>query len=458
MTTLVTDGTGILGSKRVETEGGETRETPLARPATPEAAIAGDRPLRILIPSYRSDPYTGGQGVYLRHLTKALSDQGHSVDVISGPPYPVLDPRVGLIKLPSLDLYSKPKNWLGVPDYPRDEIRDEIDRGEYWTHVSGGFGEPWSFGERMAKWAPAHRSDYDVVHDNQTLCYGLLKLRALGMPVVGTIHHPISMDRRIAIAHAGSFKLRLLMRRWYSFLGMQKKVARALDIITTASENTKKDTAVDFGVDPAKMHVVHLGIDVAQFRPIPAIARRPNRLMATASADVPLKGLIYLVRAYAELLQRYPDLELTVVGRLREGPTENLLRQLGIRDRVNFVSGLTDEEIAERYAEATIAVAPSVYEGFGFPPGEAMACGVPVVATAGGSLPEIVGDAGIVTPVRDASALAAGIASLLENPEKRAELGAKGRARVLDKFQWTRTAAGVVRVYRQAIADAHARS
>ena len=410
------------------------------------------------MPSYRSDPFTGGQGVYLRHLTKALSDQGHHITVVSGPPYPQLDPRVGLVKLPSLDLYTKPKNWLGVPSYPKTEVKDWIDVQEYWTHVLGGFGEPWSFGERFARFMHGRERDWDVVHDNQTLSYGMLKVQEMGVPFVGTLHHPITMDRRIAVEHADTISLKLLTMRWYSFLRMQRKVCQRLKVMTVASENTKRDAARDFAVNPQKMEVIYLGIDAEQFRPIRGVERKTNRLMATASADVPLKGLVYLVRAYAKLLQRYPGLELTVVGRLREGPTAKLLSELGIIDRVRFVSGLTDDDIARLYAETTLAVAPSVYEGFGFPPAEAMACEVPVVATTGGSLPEIVGDAGLQVPVKDADALAAGIASLLDNPARRNELGVKGRKRIIEKFLWTRTASEITRVYRKTIADAHARS
>lgn len=447
--TLVRDlASGARDHARETASGGESvKRSPESR-----------RPLRILMPSYRSDPFTGGQGVYLRHVTKALADLGHKVDVISGPPYPQLDPRVGLIRLPSLDLYAKPKNWLGVPDYPKAEIRDWIDVGEYWSHVFGGFGEPRTFGARLANWMKANLGDYDVVHDNQTLAYGLLKIARMGVPVVGTLHHPITMDRRIAVDHAPTLKLKLLTMRWYSFLRMQKKVARQLPVLTVASENTRRDAALDFGLDPAAMQVVYLGIDAERFRPISGIARSKRRLMATASADVPLKGLVYLVRAYALLLERYPDLELTVVGRLREGPTARLLTELGIIDRVRFVSGLTDEEIARLYAEATIAVAPSVYEGFGFPPGEAMACGVPVVSTTGGSLPEIVGDAGLMVPPKDPDALAAAILRLLEDAALRAELGERGRRRIHEKFLWSRTAEELTAIYRNVIADADPRS
>ncbi|MEQ9529350.1 MAG: glycosyltransferase family 4 protein, partial [Parvibaculaceae bacterium] len=384
------------------------------------AAINGDRPLRILLPSYRSNPTTGGQGVYMRHVSKALAELGHRVDVISGPPYPVLDPRVNLIKLPSLDLYANPHPIKSIRPWM---LGSPIDLFEWWSHATGGFSEPYTFGERMARYVRGTLDDYDVCHDNQTLCWGLLKMRDMGLPVVGTIHHPITMDRRIDIEAARTLQLKILKRRWYSFLNMQIKVARQLDPLIVVSESTRRDVVREFGVDTAKTRLVLHGIDHLQFRPMPHVKRRDDLIVACASADVPLKGLIYLIRAYAELLKTRPELKLRVIGKLREGNTSYELRQLGIMDKVEFVTGVTDEDITTIYNEATIAVSPSVYEGFGFPCGEAMSCGTPVIATDGGSLPEVVGDAGIVVPHSNPPALANAIAAMLDNPEMRARYG-----------------------------------
>lgn len=415
------------------------------------AAIAGDRPLRILLPSYRSTPTVGGQGVYMRHISKALVDLGHEVDVISGPPYPDLDPRVRLIKLPSLDLYANPHPILSWRPWM---LTSPVDLFEWWSHAWGGFAEPYTFGERMAKYMDGKAHLYDVMHDNQTLCWGMLKVRDMGLPVAGTIHHPITMDMRIDISHAKNPWYKFLKWRWYSFLRMQIKVARKLDPIIVVSESTRRDVERDFGIPYDSMHVVHHGINHVQFQPMPHIARKTNRLIACASADVPLKGLIYLIRAYAELLKTRPDLELMVIGKLREGQTDRELTALGIKDRVQFVSGVSDKKLTELYAEATIAVSPSVYEGFGFPAGEAMACGMPVIATDGGSLPEVVGDAGVIVPHSNPPALARAIAELLDDPARRDRLGATARTRILKHFKWERAAREVVEIYRQAMADA----
>ena len=409
------------------------------------------KPLNILMPSYRSHPYTGGQGIYMRLVTKAMRDLGHNVDVISGQPYPILDDGVKLVKLPSLDLYSY-NNPLKAFNF--NLLKNKIDLYEWISHLTGGFSEPYTFGERMAKWAKYNFSKYDVVHDNQTLAYGLLQLKNLGLPVVGTIHHPITMDKRIDIQHAETLSLKILKWRWYSFLNMQMHVARQLDPIIVVSENTRKDLVRDFKVDIKKTRKVLHGIDHLTFRPIDEIKRKPNQLITTASADVPLKGLIYLIRAYDLLLKDFPELELIVIGKLRDGPTSKELNKRGIKNKVKFVSDLTSNQIAKLYAESTIAVSPSVYEGFGFPAGEAMSCGIPLVSTNGGSLPEVVGDAGIIVNHSDPASLYQGIKQLLDNDEKRLVYGKMGRKRVLDKFTWKRAAQELVNVYKEAIINA----
>ena len=411
-----------------------------------------DRPLSILMPSYRSHPYTGGQGIYMRLVTKAMRDLGHKVEVVSGQPYPILDEGVKLTKLPSLDLYSYDNP---LKAFNLSLFKNKIDLFEWISHLTGGFSEPYTFGERMAKWAKLNYSNYDVVHDNQTLAYGLLKLKNMGIPVVGTIHHPITMDKKIDIKHAETISLKILKWRWYSFLNMQMKVARQLDPIIVVSENTRKDLAKDFKIDIKKTRKVLHGIDHLTFKPIEKIKRKSNQLITTASADVPLKGLIYLIRAYDLLLKDFPELQLVVIGKLREGPTSKELDKKGIREKVRFVSDLTSDEIAQLYAESTIAVSPSVYEGFGFPAGEAMSCGIPLVSTNGGSLPEVVGDAGIVVNHSDPLSLYHGIKELLDDEEKRLVYGKMGRERVLDKFTWERAARELVDVYKEAIINAN---
>jgi len=422
--------------------------------ATPEQggqpATVPARPLRIALLGYRSQPYSGGQGVYLKYLSKALVEAGHAVDVISGPPYPHLDPRVRLIELPSLDLFAN-----GLASLRPHHLKSTTNIIEWLSKLTGGFAEPYTFGRRAVKYLKENGHNYDLIHDNQSLSYGMLQIQELGLPLVTTVHHPITSDLRIALSAARNWYERLLIKRWHSFLTMQKRVVKQLHNIVTVSDCSRQDIAKDFGIQPAGIGIVYNGIDTDEFAPMPEVQRRPLRLMATASADAPLKGLRYLLRAYAQLLPKYPELELLIVSKPKPGgKTERLIRYLGIQDKVQFVSGISTQEMVRYYAEATIAIVPSVYEGFGLPAGEAMACAVPVVSTDGGALPEVVGDAGVIVPAKSIDALAQAIDALLQDPSKREELGARGRERILDEFCWNVCARQMVNYYEKVLANA----
>jgi len=409
------------------------------------------KPLRIALLGYRSQPYSGGQGVYLRYLSKALVDAGHSVDVISGPPYPHLDPRVRLIELPSLDLFVN-----GLESLRPHHLKSATNIIEWLSKLTGGFAEPYTFGRRAVKYLRKNGHNYDLIHDNQSLSDGMLQIQDMGLPLVTTVHHPITSDLRIALNAANNWYERLLIKRWHSFLTMQKRVVKKLHNIVTVSDCSRQDIARDFGIQPAGIGVVHNGIDTAEFAPVPDVTRKPMTLMATASADAPLKGLRYLLRAYARLLESYPELELLLVSKPKPGgKTERLIRYLGIADKVKFVSGISTEQMVRYYAAATIAVVPSVYEGFGLPAGEAMACGVPVVSTDGGALPEVVGDAGVIVPAKSVDGLVEAIEQLLRDPARRDQLGAAGRERILDKFCWDVCAQQMADYYHQVLAHAN---
>ncbi|MDG2411280.1 MAG: glycosyltransferase family 4 protein [Halioglobus sp.] len=407
------------------------------------------RPLKIALLGYRSQPHGGGQGIYMRYLSKALVEAGHSVDVISGPPYPDLDPRVRLIQLPSLDLFVN-----GLRSLRPHHLASMSNIIEWLSQLTGGFAEPYTFGRRAVKYLRQHRHEYDLVHDNQSLSWGMLEIQNMGIPLVTTVHHPITSDLRIALNAARGWRERVMIKRWHSFLSMQKKVIKQLRNIVTVSDCSRQDIARDFGLQPVGISLVHNGICIEDFRPMPQVQRNPLRLMATCSADQPLKGLRYLLHAYARLLKKYPDLELLLVSRPNPGgKTENLVKRLGIADKVKFVSGISTEQMVRYYAEAAIAVVPSVYEGFGLPAGEAMACGVPVVSTDGGALPEVVGGAGVIVPVKNVDALAEAIDSLLQDEPRRADLGLLARKRIEENFCWQVCARQMTAYYREVLGD-----
>ena len=406
-------------------------------------------PLRIALLGYRSNPYSGGQGIYLKYVSRALRALGHEVHVISGEPYPDLDEGIRLIKLPGLNLYAVPSPLRAWRWRFLTSVTDLV---EWLSIISGGFPEPYTFGRRVADYLWQHRHEYDIIHDNQSLSYGVLKLQSRGLAVVSTIHHPITYDRDIALAHNHHWGMRLLIKRWHHFLTMQTKVARQLKFIQTVSERSKIDICTAFDVDPADVCVVLNGVDTDQFRPLPDISRDQFHLITTASADQPLKGTQHLIPAFANLRRIFPDLRLTFIGQPKVGgDTQKLIDELQVGDAITFKHGITTEQIVELYARATLAVVPSEYEGFGLPAAEAMACAVPVVSTNGGALPEVVGEAGVIVPKADPQALTDAIASLLTDPEKRSSLGAAGRVRMQTQFSWDTVAQELTSYYQQVI-------
>ena len=433
---------------------------PSPRPSLhPVAPPSDDQPLRIAWLIYRGNPHCGGQGVYTRYVAKEVEELGHEVTVFAGPPYPVLVDPDRLVEVPSLDLYRS-SHPFRVP-FPH-EIRDSIDLREFLGMCSAGFPEPYTFSLRARQLLQTRRGDFDLVHDNQCLGRGLVPMMEEdGWPVMATLHHPITVDRDLDFAHTTSRLRRLTLRRWYGFLGMQMEVARRIPRLVTVSESSKRDITAQMGVSAQRLHIVPVGVDPAIFRPMPHIARVPGRLMTTASADVPMTGLAPLLEALAKVRTERPDAHLVVIGRPKErSKIPALIDRLGLTDAVQFVSGVTTERIVELYAQSEVACVPSLYEGFSLPAVEAMACGVPVVATTGGAVPEVVGrdnETGLLVPPGDPSALATAILRALADPELRARLGAAGRERALTRFTWRQTAIGTIEQWRMLLED-HARA
>lgn len=404
--------------------------------------------VRIALLSYRSKPHCGGQGVYVRHLSRELAALGHDVEVFSGQPYPELDAGVTLTKVPSLDLY-RDDDPFRTPK-PR-EFRDLVDVLEVATMWTAGFPEPLTFSLRAAKLLRARAGEFDVVHDNQCLGYGLLRIADAGLPLVATIHHPITRDRELDLAQATTWRRKLTLRRWYGFLRMQARVARRIGTLLTVSESSADDIRAAFDVDPESLHTIPLGVDTELFAP-PAGARAPGRIVCVASADAPLKGVSTLLGAVAKL-RTERTVELVLVSKLAEGGvTARLIDELGIGDIVRTVSGIDDAELAALLGSAEIAAVPSLYEGFSLPAVEAMACGTPLVASRAGAIPEVVGDAGVLVPPGDGEKLAAALAALFDDPAERDRLGAAARQRVLDRYSWSAVAAQTACVYDDAIA------
>ena len=410
-------------------------------------------PLRIAYLTYRGKPHVGGQGVYTRHLTKALVDLGHHVEVFGGQPYPILDSRIPLHKLPSLDIFNDqypgrfPAYW---------EIKDWPSFVETAQFLKGTFGEPRAFSIRAYNELSKRVNDFDLVHDNQCLGYGILKIEKQ-IPTIVTLHHPITKDRKLEMEHTKTWFKRRAISRWYSFVNMQGKVASKMPRVVVVSENSIADIHTDMKVSLDRMKLVPVGVDPDLFTPLPHIARKPGHLITTASADVALKGLSYLLEALAKI-RAERDVHLTIIGRPREGANADLIRKLGLTDCITHVSGVSDERIVELYAESELAVVPSLYEGFSLPAIEAMSTGICLVATTGGALPEVTGadnDTVLSCPAGDADALAASIRRGLDNAELRQRIGAAGRTRVVERWSWKHCAQLTVDQYREVLSMPH---
>jgi glycosyltransferase involved in cell wall biosynthesis len=409
--------------------------------------------VRVALLSYRSKPHCGGQGVYVRHLSRELVRLGHDVDVFSGQPYPELDEGVRLTRVPSLDLYREPDPFRTPRPH---EYRDLVDVQEVATMWTAGFPEPRTFSRRVLRLLRERADEFDVVHDNQTLGSALLAVEAAtGLPLVASIHHPISIDRRIELDTATTWQKRLSVRRWYGFVRMQARVARGMRMVLTPSESSRRDVVREFGVDPDRTRVVLLGVDDG-FLP-PVAPRVPGRILAMASADAPLKGVATLLEAFAKLRTERPELQLLLVTKpVPGGRTEQLLDALAIRDHVRFVHGVSDAGLVELMGSAEVACVPSLYEGFSLPTAELMATATPLVVSRAGAIPEVVGPDGLcadlVTP-GDVGELVASLRALLDDPERRARYGAAGRRRVEELFSWRAVAAATAAAYDEAIED-----
>ena len=407
--------------------------------------------LNIAISSYRSAPYGGGQGIFIYELSKSLQELGHKVDIISGPPYPELEPIISLIKSPGMDLFSTFifKERLNIFFNKKNKSFD--DWYEFISVLFGGFPEIKTFGNRARQLLK--NNSYDVIIDNQSISYGMLQIQE-STPLIEIIHHPITKDYKYEVQFSKGILQRLSKWRWYSFLGMQRNVAKHLSVIATPSISSKKDIIKDFGVSASKITVIPNGIDFHIFTPLPKIQRITHRLITTASADIPLKGLDFSLKAMAHLKEEYSDIKLVVIGRPRQdGHTERLIKALKIEANVSFKSNLTKKEIAYEYAHSSVAIVSSLYEGFGFPVGEAMACEIPLIATNVASIPEITSIFAQLIPSECSEAILKSVKNVFIDPEKYQLLAETGRQHIIKTFNWSKIGKSYEELIRKTIKD-----
>ena len=394
--------------------------------------------LNIAISSYRSAPFGGGQGIFVYELSKALQALGHKVDIISGPPYPSLESGVNLIKSPGLDLFSTFVFRDRLILFKNKKNKSLDDWFEFFSALMGGFPEIKTFGNRLK--VLLKDSPYDIVLDNQSLSYGILQVQN-NIPVIEIVHHPITKDYKYDIQFSKGIIQKLSKWRWFSFLRMQKKVAPQINVISTPSLNSKNDIEKDFNVIKENIFVIPNGIDHIKFSPKNHIERIPGQLITTASADVPLKGLDFTLQAISQLKKDYPTIRLIVIGAPRPGGhTERLIQKLNIEANIIYKTNLTKEEIAMEYAHSNIAIVSSLYEGFGFPVGEAMACSIPLIATNVASIPEITSTYAELIPERDSKSIERAIRNILLDPFTYQNRANEGRKHIINNFDWEKIA------------------
>ena len=393
--------------------------------------------LNIAILSYRSAKFGGGQGVYIKDISFALSLMGHNVDVISGPPYPDLHDGVKLIKLPGLDLFETFSFKDRFKKFKKKKSKNFDDYYEFFIALAGGFPELRTFGNRANNYLKIN-NNYDVIIDNQSISYGLIEIQKR-FPLIEIIHHPITFDFKFELAASKKIKYKISRYLWYSFLKMQKRVAPKLQNIITVSQSSKKGIIEEFNCKKNNILVINNGLDTEEFSPIEESVRDLNRLITTASADVPLKGLDYSLKALKILKKDNPNIHLIVIGSLKKGGhTERLIKELNIKDNVFFKKHISKEEIRRLYSTSSVAIVSSLYEGFGYPVIEAMSCEVPLIATNVSSIPELVGKYGILIDPKDENLLSNKIKNVLSNYDEHKKTAIQGRQHIIKTFNWSK--------------------
>jgi glycosyltransferase involved in cell wall biosynthesis len=390
---------------------------------------------------HQGSMYSGGQGIYLHHITRELVALGDEVHVIAGPPYPDVVDGVQVHRLLNYSIYRLLETERFF-FFGRDPLSffHPLNFYELATSRLGMFSVMAAFSFRayrkLRELAETHR--FDIVHDVQGLGYGTLLTRANGLPVVANIHHPLQVDRENSVRQARALGDKIKWIRFYPFF-MQEIVARRMDRIITGSENSAAIVARLFSLRPERIAVVYDGVDTDTFHPLET-PREPGRLLYVGNSDDRNKGARYLIEALA-LLKDRRDLHLTVVDRPIALLVPTLAHELGIEDRVTVTGRLSVEELHQLYNRAQMLVSPSLYEGFGLPAAEAMSCGTPVLATTAGAFPEVIEDgvSGLLVPPGDARALADGIERVMSDSGMRERLGQEGRQRIVDHFSWRQT-------------------
>ncbi len=413
--------------------------------------------MKICFIMYQGNMYSGGQGVYLYYLTRELARMGHEVHVLAGPPYPELDDAVIGHNLETYSYWSyhhEKRNFL----FERNPLTyfHPVNFYEFISTRIALSSLLLTFSVRAwLKLLELSRDGrFDVVHDNQTLSYGISLMQASGIPVVATIHHPLSIDLENALRQSRSLYEQARRILWSPWV-MQQVVARRLPRAIVVSETSRRAVEGAFGLRPERVRVIHNGVDTDCFRPLADVQEQPGLIVYVGNSEDRNKGARYLIEALHLLEDDRRDYRLAIVdhkrNRLKLVP--RLVQEYGLWSRVHFLGHLSTEDLVRLYNQASLVVSPSLYEGFGLPAAEAMACGRPVLATTGGAFPEVIdhGETGWLAPPGDSRALADSIRLLMDDAGLRERLGQAGRRSIVERFNWRKAAEETLAVYEELV-------
>ena len=403
--------------------------------------------LKIALLSYRSDPYSGGQGIYIKNLSEALHDRGHDITIFSGNPLPEVSMDIKVEKIDTPGFFETFDSLERLKIFSSLE-KNRLNFLDFFETFTGTFTEPVFFGERLVKNKFFQESvdRFDIFHDNQSISsYPETVLKRL----VTTLHHPIHVDKEIDLASEMNFFSKLSIKRWYSFLNFQKKNLRNVKKVISPSASSKKDICRYFEYPSENISVIWNGINLDDCK-FHQREKFNSNFVTIISSDVPMKNLKTLLKALHLLKHEGLSANLTIIGDLRED-NKKLIRNLGLTNEINYKSKLTRAELIQSLNHADIGIAPSSYEGFGFPLVEMIATGLPVIVSDKASLPELAGSAGLIFNSEDSGDLKNKMKELMENHVLRNKLTENSKLRRDDFFGWDEYAKKLEDLYKEII-------
>jgi glycosyltransferase involved in cell wall biosynthesis len=403
--------------------------------------------LKIALLSYRSDPFSGGQGIYIKNISEALHNRGHEITIFSGNPLPEVNKAIKVVRIETPGFFETFDSLERLKIFTSLE-KNRLNFMDFFETFTGTFTEPVFFGERLVKnkYFQETVDEFDIFHDNQSISsYPETVLKKL----VTTLHHPIHVDKEIDLTSEKSFLKRLSIKRWYSFLNFQKKNLKAVKKVISPSLSSKNDICRYFDYPSKNISVIWNGINLDDCKFHQRGSFNAN-FVTIISADVPMKNLKTVLKALYLLKQEGINAKLTIVGDLRED-NNKLIDRLGLTKEITYKSKLPRKQLIQSLNNADIGIAPSKYEGFGFPLVEMIATGLPVIVSDKASLPELAGNAGLIFNSSDSNDLKEKMKELIENAALRNKVTENSKLRRDDFFGWDEYAKKLEDLYKEII-------